>query len=184
MHMSQVISIACLLPLTAATIVATITSDWKYDFEDDGENEDPMSVKDLACWNEDEANMINYMGWEYVKDIPLTIAGYEGVNGPHSPLCYTCWILEYQGRRQAMLVLDFALSGFATDSETFGSLADGQAWMTGKTNVTAFHSSDLRDCGIGSEPAEQDRKNIFGDYEPFEESSSKGNLGLVGMKAQ
>lgn len=70
-----------------------------------------------------------------------------------------------------MLVLDYALSGFATDYETFGSLTDGQAWRTGKANVTAFHSSDLRDCAIGSEPAGVDRKFI-GDYQPFEEPSS------------
>jgi hypothetical protein len=53
----------------------------------------------------------------------------------------------------------------------------------GKANVTAFHSSDLRDCGIGSEPTEVDRKFI-GDYQPFEETSSQGNFGLVGMKTQ
>ncbi|KAG7411820.1 hypothetical protein DER46DRAFT_698158 [Fusarium sp. MPI-SDFR-AT-0072] len=123
------------------------------------------------------------MGWESLKNLPVVIAGYEGVSEPHSPLYYTCWILEYQGRRQAMLALDYALSGFATDYETLNH-SEGEAWRTGKANVTALHSPDLRDCGIGPEPAEQDRKNVIGDYRPFEESTSKGYSGLGNMKTQ
>lgn len=49
-----------------------------------------MPVEDLACWSEDKDNVINYMGWESLKNLPVAIAGYEGVSGPHSPLCYTC----------------------------------------------------------------------------------------------
>ncbi|EXL44640.1 hypothetical protein FOCG_13586 [Fusarium oxysporum f. sp. radicis-lycopersici 26381] len=147
MQISEVIRIASLLSLTAARIVTTIAEKWDYTWEEE------MPVEDLACWSEDKDNVIKYMGWESLKNLPVAIAGYEG------------------GRRQAMLVLDYALSGFATDYETFESLTDGQAWRTGKANVTAFHSSDLRDSGIGSEPAGVDRKFI-GDYQPFEEPSS------------
>ncbi|KAH7265416.1 uncharacterized protein BKA55DRAFT_535344 [Fusarium redolens] len=129
MQISQFTNIASFLSLTAATVGL-----WDYTWEQE------ISVDDLACWSEDKDNVINFMGWESPKNLPLVIAGYEGVDGPHSPLCYTYWVLEYEGRRQAMLVLDHAFSGFATDYETFVLLTDGKAWRTGKANVTTFHS--------------------------------------------
>ncbi|EXK99353.1 hypothetical protein FOQG_01896 [Fusarium oxysporum f. sp. raphani 54005] len=79
------------------------------------------------------------------------------------------WTTHYRGSQLTMRLLN------RSQMDRLGGL--------GKANVTAFHSSDLRDCGIGSEPTEVDRKFI-GDYQPFEETSSQGNFGLVGMKTQ
>ncbi|KAF4345670.1 rot1 [Fusarium beomiforme] len=164
MYISQLANIIPSLSLTAASIV---TNEWAYDMDD--EDIESMSVKSLACWDEDKDNIVNYMGWKSSKDIPLVITGYEGVNGPHSPLCFTCWILENEDGRQAVLVLDRAMSGFATDFETFDSFAVNLTRLQSEVNVAAFHSPDLRDCGVGPERAEKDRSTAIDGYEPFGE---------------
>lgn len=72
------------------------------------------SVKEFACWSGKPGNLIEDQGWVSLEDLPYAIAGYEGVDGPDSPLCGTCWVVEYEGRSEALIVIDSAKSGLAT----------------------------------------------------------------------
>jgi hypothetical protein len=113
------------------------------------------SVKEFACWNGKPGSLIEDQGWVSLKDVTFAIAGYEAVDGPDSPFCGSCWVVEYEGRETAMIVVDSAKSGFATDIGTVDSLTDDGARELGRLNVTAIQSPYLSDCGIGFDDGEE-----------------------------
>ncbi|KAF4963116.1 hypothetical protein FSARC_8829 [Fusarium sarcochroum] len=173
MYISKVASLACLLSSTSSITVTTVTYNGIFD-------DATTSVKEFACWNGKKGSLIEDQGWVDLQDLPRVIAGYEGVDGPDSPLCGTCWILEYEGRSRPMIVVDSAKSGFATDIKTMDSLTGGRATKFGRVNVTAFQSPELFDCGIGPEPTEEDLENDRGGnwystwfYDLFQEPAYK-----------
>jgi hypothetical protein len=162
-------------------IVTTIT--YNGIFEDAN-----TSVKEFACWNGKEGSLIEDQGWVSLEDLPFVLAGYEGVDGPDSPLCGTCWIVEYEGRDRPMIVIDSAKAGFTTGIKTMDSLTGGKAAKLGRANVTAIQSPVLSDCGIGREPAEEDLENVKGGnwystwfYQLFEEPAYKEYSGWGNM---
>jgi len=145
-------------------------------------NDINTSVKEFACWSGKPGNLIEDQGWVSLEDLPYAIAGYEGVDGPDSPLCGTCWVVEYEGRSEALIVIDSAKSGLATGIHTMNSLTGGKATYLGRANVTATQSPYLSDCGLGFESEEEDGNlgNLRGGnwystwfYELFEEPPHK-----------
>ncbi|RBR24287.1 uncharacterized protein FIESC28_02777 [Fusarium coffeatum] len=175
MYMSRLASLTPLLSLTSANIVTTITYNGIFD-------DINTSVKEFACWNGKPGSLIEDQGWVSLADLPFVLAGYEGVDGPDSPLCGTCWLVEYDGSYIPMIVIDSAKSGFATDIRTMDSITGGQATELGRVNVTAMQSPYLSDCGLGFGGAEEDQNlgNLRGGnwystwfYELFEEPPHK-----------
>ncbi|KAM0344818.1 hypothetical protein ACHAPU_007200 [Fusarium lateritium] len=155
MYIYRVIVNAVLISFTSAEILSTATYNGLFDDE-------TTSVKEFACWNENKDNVINYMGWDTLAHLSYVIAGYEGVDGPNSSLCGSCWLLEYEGRSRPMIVLDTATSGFTTDFKTMDSLTGGKALKLGRVNVTAIRSPTLKDCGIFESPEEEEVEEIAG----------------------
>ncbi|KAI6754016.1 hypothetical protein HG530_013192 [Fusarium avenaceum] len=182
MYISRFAGIACLLSSTSANIVTTIT--YNGIFEDD-----KTSVKEFACWNGKEGSLIEDQRWESLEDLAFPLAGYEGVDGPDSPLCGTCWIVEYEGRNRPMIIIDSAKSGLTTGFKTMDSLTGGKAANLGRVNVTAIQSPVLSDCGIGFE--REDPEDIKGGnwystwfYEFFQEPAYKEYSGWGNMKSK
>lgn len=81
--------------------------------------------------------------------------GLGSVEGPDSPLCGSCWILEYGNNARPMLVLDGADSGFITTIEAMDYLTDGKAKELGRADVKATQV-DLLNCGISMGPPEKE----------------------------
>ncbi|KAJ4129769.1 hypothetical protein NW768_006738 [Fusarium equiseti] len=186
MYISRFASITCLLSLTSANIVTTITYNGIFD-------DINTSVKEFACWNGKPGSLIEDQGWVSLEDLPFAIAGYEGVDGPDSPLCGTCWTIEYEGRNRPMIVIDSAKSGFTTGIHTVNSLTGGKATYLGRVNVTAIQSPHLADCGLGFESEEeaQNLGNIRGGnwystwfYELFEEPAHREYMMRGNMKSK
>ena len=96
-------------------------------------------------------------------DITPTVAGFDRINGPESKLCGTCWSLVYGDASRSVLVLDGPRGGpgFVTSFTLMDSLTGGKAEELGRVNVTAFQV-ELLDCGIATEPTEEERKMVVG----------------------
>ncbi|KAF4333891.1 epl1 [Fusarium beomiforme] len=125
-------------------------------------DDDTVSLSDLSCWKEN-GQIIEDQDWTKLGQVTYQIAGYEGVDGPASPLCGSCWSLSYGDTSRSVLVLNSAKagSGFETSFTVMNSLTAGKAEKLGRVNVTAFRTEPL-DCGIATEPTEEERKMVIG----------------------
>ena len=143
------------------------------------------SIKEFTCWNGRPGSLIEDRGWVSLEDLPFAIAGYEGVDGPDSSLCGTCWVVEYEGRSESLIVIDSAKSGLVTGIHTMDSFTGDKATYLGRVNVAALQSPDLYDYGLGFESEGEDHNlgNLRGDnwystwfYKVFEEPPHEGYM--------
>ncbi|KAF4951962.1 hypothetical protein FGADI_7078 [Fusarium gaditjirri] len=124
-------------------------------------DDDFASVTELACWK--DGRIVEGQDWAKLGEVTYQIAGYQGVDGPNSPLCFSCWSLSYGDTSRSVLVLNSAQagSGFETSLTVMNSLTGGKAEQLGRVNVTAFQT-ELLDCGVATEPTEEERKMVAG----------------------
>ncbi|EXL52657.1 hypothetical protein FOCG_08446 [Fusarium oxysporum f. sp. radicis-lycopersici 26381] len=151
MYISRLATITSYVSLSTA---ATVTYSGFYD-------DDTASVTELACWK--GGRIVEGQDWAKLGEVTYQIAGYEGVDGPNSSLCGSCWSLSYGAISRSVLVLNSAQagSGFETSLTVMDSLTGGKAEQLGRVNVTAYQT-ELLDCGVASEPTEEERKMVVG----------------------
>ncbi|KAF5530807.1 rot1 [Fusarium mexicanum] len=151
MHISKLATITSCISLSTAI---TVTYSGFYD-------DDDASVTELACWK--GGRIVEGQDWAKLGEVTYQIAGYEGVDGPDSPLCGTCWSLSYGAVSRSVLVLNSAQagSGYETSLTVMNSLTGGKAEQLGRVNVTAFQT-ELLDCGVATEPTEEELKMVVG----------------------
>ncbi|KAL9564471.1 hypothetical protein ACKAV7_010923 [Fusarium commune] len=124
-------------------------------------DDDTVSVTELACWK--GSRIVEGQDWARLGEVMYQIAGYEGVDGPDSTNCGSCWSLSYGDTSRSVLVLNGAQagSGFETSLTVMNSLTGGKAEQLGRINVTA-HQTELLDCGVATEPTDEERKMVVG----------------------
>ncbi|KAF5590110.1 rot1 [Fusarium subglutinans] len=151
MHISKLATIASCISLNTAS---TVTYSGFYD-------DDDASITELACWK--GGRIVEGQDWTKLGQVTYQIAGYEGVEGPDSPLCGTCWSLSYGATSRSVLVLNSAQagSGYETSLTLMNSLTGGKAEQLGRVNVTAFQT-ELLDCGVATEPTEEELRMVVG----------------------
>ncbi|RBQ76067.1 hypothetical protein FVER14953_20150 [Fusarium verticillioides] len=151
MHISKLATITSCVSLSTAITVTYIG------FYDD----DTASVTELACWK--GGRIVEGQDWAKLGEVTYQIAGYEGIDGPESSLCVSCWSLSYGDTSRSVLVLNSAQagSGFETSLTVMNTLTGGKAEQLGRVNVTAFQT-ELLDCGVATEPTEEELKMVVG----------------------
>ncbi|KAF5687139.1 rot1 [Fusarium circinatum] len=151
MHISKLATITSCISLSTAI---TVTYSGFYD-------DDDASVTELACWK--GGRVVEGQDWAKLGEVTYQIAGHEGVDGPDSPLCGTCWSLSYGATSRSVLVLNSAQaeSGYETSLTVMNSLTGGKAEQLGRVNVTALQT-ELLDCGVATEPTEEELKMVVG----------------------
>lgn len=124
-------------------------------------SDDSVPVSELACYKNGE--IMKDQDWMKLGDITPDFAGFDRVDGPNSELCGTCWALVHGDTSRSVLVLDGPKggSGFVASFALMDSLTGGRAEQLGRVNVTAF-PVELLDCGIATEPTEEERKMVVG----------------------
>ncbi|KAF5582358.1 rot1 [Fusarium pseudoanthophilum] len=112
MYTSKLATITCCVSLSTA-----ITVIYRGFYDDD-----TASVTELACWK--GGRIVEGQDWANLGEVTYQIAGYEGVDGPDSPLCGSCWSLSYGDTSRSVLVLNSAQagSGFETSLTVMNSL--------------------------------------------------------------
>ncbi|KAI1039599.1 hypothetical protein LB505_009572 [Fusarium chuoi] len=151
MHISKLATIAACVSFSTAI---TVTYSGFYD-------DNTASVAELACWK--GGRIVEGQDWAKLGEVTYQIAGYDGVDGPESPLCGSCWSLSYGATSRSVLVLNSAQagSGFETSLTVMNSLTGGKAEQLGRVNITA-HQTELLDCGVATDPTEEERKMVVG----------------------
>ncbi|KAH7196441.1 Cerato-platanin-domain-containing protein [Fusarium flagelliforme] len=151
MYISKAAILSSYLSLASAT---TVTFNGYY-------SDDSVPVSELACYKNGE--IFKDQDWMKLGDITPTIAGFDGIDGPNSELCGTCWSLSCGYTSRSVLVLDGPRggSGFTTSFTLMDSLTGGKAEKLGRVNVTAFQV-ELLNCGIATEPTEEEMKMVVG----------------------
>ena len=156
MHVSSLLSTAGLLAMALATISGEnpscsckasllihiiVTYNTAY-------NNKTSVFRELACWNKDTNTVLP--GYDY---IPFGIMGIDTITGPDSPLCATCWILEYGGNARPVLAVDSAKSGVVLSLEGMNSLTGGQAEKLGRVDADYLQVAPIN-CGLSDGPFE------------------------------
>jgi hypothetical protein len=87
--------------------------------------------------------------WDTQDDIPTFpfIGGAEAVSGWNSTECGSCWQIEYQGARIAVMAIDHAQTGFNIGLKAMNRLTNGQATQVGTVDAVASRVSN-KACGI------------------------------------
>ncbi|KAG8351558.1 hypothetical protein FVEN_g10249 [Fusarium venenatum] len=151
MYISRLATITSCVSLSTAITVTYIG------FYDD----DTLPLTELACWK--DSRIVEGQDWATLGDVTYQIAGYEEIDKPDSPFCGSCWSLSYGDTSRSVLVLNSAQagSGFETSLTVMNSLTGGKAGQLGRVNITA-HRTELLDCGVATEPTEEERKMVVG----------------------
>ncbi|KAL5593870.1 hypothetical protein FOBRF1_012972 [Fusarium oxysporum] len=147
-------TLAIVISCVSLSAAVTVTYSGFYD-------DDTVSLTELACWK--GGRIVEGQDWAKLGEVTYQIAGFEGVDRPDSPLCGTCWSLSYGDISRSVVVLNSAQaeSGFETSFTVMNSLTGGRAEQLGRVNITAYQT-ELLDCGIATEPTEEERKMVVG----------------------
>lgn len=116
---------------------------------DSGYDDPDRELTSLACSDGPNGLMTKYK-WKIQGDIAgfPYIGGADVISGWNSPLCGSCWKLEYEGNRIHVMVVDHAGNGFNIADSALDELTDGKGIEQGRINVQATRVS-VRECGVG-----------------------------------
>lgn len=112
-------------------------------------------LSEVACWNKKTGSVAaDYFEWKTQGNIPPRVLAMDTITDPTSTGCFSCWLLEYDGRTRPFLGIDGADSGFVVSLEGMNSLTNGKAVKLNRIDVIAT-KVDLLNCGLYDPPLKE-----------------------------
>ncbi|KAL7800291.1 eliciting plant response-like protein [Trichoderma ceciliae] len=131
---------------TAATLIVAVTA--TYVSYDTGYDDGSRPLTDVSC-SDGPNGLIPRYHWQTQGEVSgfPNIGGVQGVTW-NSPLCGSCWRLDYGGRSINILAVDAAYNGgFNIGLHALNDLTGGNAVAWGHVDATATQVSG-KECGL------------------------------------